>query len=169
MLQKISEEVSVLRNQIAELVEVTRNNEVLHKVAPNLEEAIKSVSSFSPQRVSNIETDLSELTQKISELLDVSKDRNKEVQSPQELPEELTSLIESFKKTETALSGLTNQVTEIKTTIDCHKQPPIHRTDIGSGIQKTLSPHAKKVVTPCKPYIKYEGGIISPEMKNDIL
>ena len=71
MLQKISEEVSVLRNQIAELVEVTRNNEVLHKVAPNLEEAINSVSSFSPQRVSNIETDLSELTQKISELLDV--------------------------------------------------------------------------------------------------
>jgi alkylated DNA repair dioxygenase AlkB len=75
--QKIGEEIAVLKSQIAELVEVTKQNEVQHKLAPNLEAAIKNVSSLSPETMTNIETNLTELTQQVSSVKESVKSLNK--------------------------------------------------------------------------------------------
>jgi alkylated DNA repair dioxygenase AlkB len=174
--QSIKDEFPALKRQIAELVEVARKNEVHHKLAPNLEDAIKNVSSFAPATVNNIETNVTELSQHVSELLEMSKRRPCEVQQPPELSEELSNLRESVMRTEKTISELSAHVSDIRTNFSSQSNPhsppscPANRPDTGQAMRaNTSSPHLKKLVCPCSPFEKYVPDAVPQELKDQLL
>ena len=66
--QNLNAEISALKEQVSELVAVSKENEVKVNLSPTLDEAIQNVCKLSPEVVTNIESNLSNLTKQVTSL-----------------------------------------------------------------------------------------------------